>query len=419
MRKILAIATFLITPLLLAATQPPVIYGPNSTVNLLSNGLSFFNKVYFLSGTADPTSVAQNAPAGSIYLRYGASTGLYIKADAGATTNWVISSVPAGLLPAANGGTGVVNAGLLTFNQSGHFSNDSQVTTFTGKSMSGATNTFTAIPLTTAVTGVLPGANGGTGTASSGTITNTGVVTMDASGHMSTDAQVTTFSGKSMNGTTNTFTALPLATAVTGILPAANGGTGTASSGIITNTGIVTINASGHISPDNQVTTFTGKTMSVSTNTFTGITAGSIAISDPSGNLAGTTLAPGTGISISPITTAGTPVTISATGGSSPIEYAVAGAICDTGSTCTLTSKSSGITGVGRGGTGLYTITFGGGVFSSAPSCVVSTAQNTGTVGAAVGLSANTTTAMSFECRTSTLDANANCTPKIICAGTR
>lgn len=34
---------------------------------------------------------------------------------------------------------------------------------FTNKSISGATNTLTAIPLSTAVTGVLPGANGGTG----------------------------------------------------------------------------------------------------------------------------------------------------------------------------------------------------------------------------------------------------------------
>jgi hypothetical protein len=35
--------------------------------------------------------------------------------------------------------------------------------TFTNKSISGATNTLTAIPLTTAVTGILPTANGGTG----------------------------------------------------------------------------------------------------------------------------------------------------------------------------------------------------------------------------------------------------------------
>lgn len=48
----------------------------------------------------------------------------------------------------------------------------SSVTTFTNKSISGSTNTFTNIPLTTAVTGTLPVANGGTGTTTSTGTTN-------------------------------------------------------------------------------------------------------------------------------------------------------------------------------------------------------------------------------------------------------
>jgi len=48
----------------------------------------------------------------------------------------------------------------------------------TNKSMSGAANTFTAIPLTTAVTGTLPVANGGTGTTSS---TGSGAVVLSTS----------------------------------------------------------------------------------------------------------------------------------------------------------------------------------------------------------------------------------------------
>lgn len=52
--------------------------------------------------------------------------------------------------------------------------------TLTNKSMSGASNTFTAISLTTAVTGTLPTANGGTGQNSTATFPTSGVVTTNA-----------------------------------------------------------------------------------------------------------------------------------------------------------------------------------------------------------------------------------------------
>ncbi len=44
-----------------------------------------------LTGTDDPTSVAQNGEQGSLYLRVGASGGtLFVKQDVGSTTNWTV-----------------------------------------------------------------------------------------------------------------------------------------------------------------------------------------------------------------------------------------------------------------------------------------------------------------------------------------
>jgi hypothetical protein len=64
-----------------------------------------------LSASSDPTVVAFNAPAGSLYLRTNGV--LYVKQDAGLTTNWVplqsgqidLTSDVTGVLPLANGGT--------------------------------------------------------------------------------------------------------------------------------------------------------------------------------------------------------------------------------------------------------------------------------------------------------------------------
>lgn len=50
--------------------------------------LDLFGAAYILTGSADPTSVATDAPAGSLYLR---STGdVYKKDDNGSTTNWTL-----------------------------------------------------------------------------------------------------------------------------------------------------------------------------------------------------------------------------------------------------------------------------------------------------------------------------------------
>ena len=69
-----------------ARTSSPLLWGGNSTSLLLQDNLNFHNLVSFLTGSDDPTVVAKSAPAGSFYFR---TTGLvYIKLDAGLSTNW-------------------------------------------------------------------------------------------------------------------------------------------------------------------------------------------------------------------------------------------------------------------------------------------------------------------------------------------
>lgn len=91
MRKIAFLLSLLLSAQVWAAPYS-MIFGINGTGLLLATkGISFYNNsVYFLAGSDDPTSVAQNAPQGSLYLRTGATSGLYIKTDAGSSTNWVL-----------------------------------------------------------------------------------------------------------------------------------------------------------------------------------------------------------------------------------------------------------------------------------------------------------------------------------------
>lgn len=85
-----------------------VIFSGNDVKTLKSN-IDLNGNAKLLSGTVDPTSSATSAPKGSLYLN--TSTGLlYVKNDAGSTTNW--SPVRAGTVAVTSGGTGLTSASI-------------------------------------------------------------------------------------------------------------------------------------------------------------------------------------------------------------------------------------------------------------------------------------------------------------------
>lgn len=95
------------------------------------------------------------------------------------------------------------------------------VTPNLGTPTSGTLTSCTGLPLTTGVTGTLPVANGGTGVTTS---TGSGANVLS-----NTPTLLTPILGTPTSGTLTSCTGLPLTTGVTGILPAANGGTGQSS----------------------------------------------------------------------------------------------------------------------------------------------------------------------------------------------
>lgn len=93
--------------LVIAATAragQPWFFGAGEAVNL-TNGTAFQNGVKNIAGALDPSAVAVNAPSGSMY--FSTSGTIYVKQDAGLTTNWLpLGIATTGSLTTINGQSG-------------------------------------------------------------------------------------------------------------------------------------------------------------------------------------------------------------------------------------------------------------------------------------------------------------------------
>ncbi len=118
---------------------------------------------------------------------------------------------------------------VLTGATAASFTNTGTVTLFT------ATDTVVGRATTDTLTNKTMGSSNTLTGATAASFTNTGVVTLfTATDTVVGRATTDTLTNKSIDGGTNTLTNIPLTTAVTGILPSANGGTGVNNGGTIT-----------------------------------------------------------------------------------------------------------------------------------------------------------------------------------------
>jgi hypothetical protein len=127
-----------------------------------------------------------------------------------------------GILPVANGGTGVSTSTGSGANVLA--TSPTLITPILGTPTSGTLTNCTGLPLTTGVTGTLPAANGGTGVSTS---TGSGANVLATSPTL-----ITPILGTPTSGTLTNCTGLSLTTGVSGVLPISKGGTGFGESAI-------------------------------------------------------------------------------------------------------------------------------------------------------------------------------------------
>ena len=207
------------TPALVAGTNVTISgTWPNQTINSTAGtvtGVTATAPVVSSGGTAPVISMAAATASANVYLT---------------STDWNTfnNKQPAGSYVTSGGALGTPSSGT-------------------------ATN-LTGLPLTTGVTGTLPVGNGGTGAT-----TLTGIVKGNGTSAFSAATAGTDYVapggalGTPSSGTATNLTGLPLSTGVTGLLPVANGGTGTASPALVAGTNVTisgtwpnqTINSSG------------------------------------------------------------------------------------------------------------------------------------------------------------------------------
>ena len=260
-----------------------------------------------------------------------------------------------------------------------------------GTPSSGTATNLTGLPLTTGVTGTLPVANGG-----SGATTLTGIVKGNGTSAFTAATAGTDYVapggalGTPSSGTATNLTGLPLSTGVTGLLPVANGGTGTATPALVAGTNVTitgtwpnqTINSTGGgggsmVYPGAGIPNSTGSAWSTSysttgTGTVVALATSPTFVTPALGTPSSGTMTNVTGLPLTsgvtgtlPVANGGTGVTTSTGSGSTVLSTTptLVTPILGTPTSVTLTNAtglplSTGVTGtlgIANGGTGQTT----------------------------------------------------------------